>query len=139
MSDKIKEIRERMLEQQNGFCALCCAEAENPVLDHCHKDGYFRAVLCRDCNQIEGKINSAFKRFGTKMDDAQKKALLALIWRYWNTDYSRNGIHPLHRFPEHKEIKKLKSEIKKAKREDTIKKKNQRIKELRAIIKEKRK
>lgn len=144
-ANKIKEIRERMLEEQNWFCALCGNPIEKgqEVLDHCHQKGYVRAVLHRECNSFEGKLTNALKRFyrlnmDNKDDMWEVYYLLTHFWSYQRQDYSHNPIHPSHRFPEHKEIKKLQREIKKAKREETIKKKKERIKELRNIIKEKR-
>jgi Pyruvate/2-oxoacid:ferredoxin oxidoreductase delta subunit len=44
--------RELLLEQQGNKCGLCLIELEKRtiVLDHDHKTGKIRAVLCRRCN-----------------------------------------------------------------------------------------
>lgn len=44
--------RELLLEQQDNKCGLCFIELEKRtiVLDHDHKTGKIRAVLCRRCN-----------------------------------------------------------------------------------------
>jgi hypothetical protein len=52
------EERLRMLNQQNGLCAICeCEEAEskgrNPGIfnvDHCEASGHVRGLLCYRCN-----------------------------------------------------------------------------------------
>lgn len=44
--------REILLEQQDNKCGLCFTELtqRTTVLDHDHKTGKIRAVLCRKCN-----------------------------------------------------------------------------------------
>jgi hypothetical protein len=37
-----------ILEKQGGTCALCNKNPE--VVDHCHKDGIVRGILCNGCN-----------------------------------------------------------------------------------------
>lgn len=37
-----------LLEKQNKTCALC--ERNPEVVDHCHKDGRVRGLLCNSCN-----------------------------------------------------------------------------------------
>ena len=51
-----------MLKQQNHECAVCgieqvkCASKFN--IDHCHKTGKIRGLLCYACNRAEGFIKS---------------------------------------------------------------------------------
>lgn len=46
----------RMLEQQDGRCALCrrpfgtASKSEKPHIDHCHDTGVVRGLLCSMCN-----------------------------------------------------------------------------------------
>ena len=53
---------DRMLEEQNGGCAICgCAEsghnATNLLLvDHCHKTNVVRGLLCSLCNLAIGRF-----------------------------------------------------------------------------------
>lgn len=61
---KISEIsaaKEVLLEQQDYLCSLCELDLSEVVsrdicLDHSHTTGQIRAVLCRNCNSIEGRI-----------------------------------------------------------------------------------
>lgn len=43
---------EKMLEKQGGVCAICFKSDNNRRLtvDHCHKTGKIRALLCNKCN-----------------------------------------------------------------------------------------
>ena len=44
-----KKQWDKILESQGGKCALCIRNAE--VVDHCHKFGYVRGLLCNSCNR----------------------------------------------------------------------------------------
>lgn len=41
------------LEEQNGCCLICDLKT-NLVVDHCHKTGEVRGLLCRGCNTVLG-------------------------------------------------------------------------------------
>lgn len=41
------EIR---LEAQQGRCLLCLEDLVRPFVDHCHKLGHVRGLLCNNCN-----------------------------------------------------------------------------------------
>lgn len=40
----------RMLEKQDGKCAIC-GKFEKLDVDHCHKNGKVRGLLCQNCNK----------------------------------------------------------------------------------------
>lgn len=42
-----------MVEAQGGRCAAC-GESHKLVIDHCHKSGKVRALLCDRCNRLLG-------------------------------------------------------------------------------------
>ncbi len=48
-----------MLKNQNGVCAICGKQEKNRRLavDHCHKTGKIRGLLCALCNTAIGKFN----------------------------------------------------------------------------------
>lgn len=35
---------------QGGGCSICGKEVSLLVVDHCHKNGQVRSLLCRECN-----------------------------------------------------------------------------------------
>lgn len=39
---------------QAGACAMCSAQPERLLVDHCHRDGLVRGLLCTSCNTAEG-------------------------------------------------------------------------------------
>lgn len=50
---------EKMLQQQEGRCAICKAEpgARSLAVDHCSNTGYVRGLLCMSCNQAIGAFD----------------------------------------------------------------------------------
>lgn len=53
------EDYERMLESQNGVCAICRTLGSQPrrqflCVDHCHETKKVRGLLCSDCNSMLG-------------------------------------------------------------------------------------
>ena len=59
---------ERMLEEQGGLCAICAQEetalrpggmtARDLAVDHCHKTGKVRGLVCSSCNLLIGKYEA---------------------------------------------------------------------------------
>ena len=55
-------IYNQMLESQGNKCACCGAtkstgfKTEALVVDHCHKTGIVRDLLCNDCNIVLGIV-----------------------------------------------------------------------------------
>jgi len=66
-----KKQWDEIFDEQNGKCALCNKNPE--VVDHCHKDGYVRGLLCNGCNikievlvKDEGFLYKAMKYVGKR-------------------------------------------------------------------------
>ncbi len=59
------KIVDGIIEMQGGKCK-CCGIAfigrgtmgTAPVIDHCHKGGHMRGVICQRCNKVEGQMGS---------------------------------------------------------------------------------
>ncbi len=47
---------EAMRDEQNNLCAICEEETKLSV-DHCHKSGKVRKLLCNRCNSILGYVD----------------------------------------------------------------------------------
>lgn len=74
---EIPEVKLRILKEQGYHCLLCRidlrrVEARNVCLDHCHKTGFIRGVLCRNCNGVLGKVENLATR--------AKKELTHVMW-----------------------------------------------------------
>lgn len=76
-------------------------------LDHDHKSGHVRAVLCRNCNGIEGKIFNLAnrgKRGGTV------ESFLVRVIKYWRDHAPTNSTslvyHPSHKTEDEKRLER---------------------------------
>ena len=61
---KIEELREKYSKKQGNTCPICGRSLLRlrATLDHCHKTGYLRGVLCNNCNGLEGKLSGIIAR-----------------------------------------------------------------------------
>lgn len=60
-----KEEYEKMLFRQNGVCAICNDSKKNTrrlSVDHCHKTGRIRGLLCVECNMTLGLVKDKVDR-----------------------------------------------------------------------------
>jgi hypothetical protein len=48
-----------LLEAQEGKCAVCGDEMRPPCVDHCHRSGKVRGLLCSSCNLGIGKLKDS--------------------------------------------------------------------------------
>jgi hypothetical protein len=60
-----------MIDFQAGLCAICC-EPMNPKadtqVDHCHRTGFVRGLLCSHCNLTLGRMHDAIEIFSHATD-----------------------------------------------------------------------
>ena len=56
------EQYEQMLAQQNGRCATCKEIPERMCVDHCHRTGAVRGLLCSGCNTALGFLKEDLLR-----------------------------------------------------------------------------
>lgn len=111
---EVPDIRKRLLRSQNNRCPLCggIIRPDQAVLDHDHGTGRIRAVLHRQCNQVEGRVLSWTSRTGQQVTPYQ---FLRNMLTYWEQEYEDNPIHPTHKSEIEHEILKLKRKEKKLK------------------------
>jgi len=75
-------------ENTPAYCPLCgrkmaLVQTRNKTVDHDHKTGAIRGVLCRNCNGLEGKIKNICTRAGNHIDDIE---WLRRIIEYWQKE-----------------------------------------------------
>ena len=122
-SSQIKEIRNKILKEQNYICPLCGKEIreEDAVLDHQHMrksdkiglngNGLVRGVLHRTCNAVEGKIENSIKRYLGNLDIEDKLNFLSNLIEYYKKE-NYNYVHP-NEFSEPKISKRQYNKLKK--------------------------
>lgn len=100
----IPKIKKQLRIHQKDKCAICLRSfkrmsSKEICLDHDHKTGYIRAVLCRGCNSMEGKVYRTFVRMGLEKRKVNYFNFLVNLANYYmeyvllkikGTDY----IHP---------------------------------------------
>jgi hypothetical protein len=52
-----------LIRKQGNRCVICNVKFAisgnfKPVVDHCHKRGHIRAIICQRCNQAEGLLET---------------------------------------------------------------------------------
>ena len=58
------ELFDAMVAAQNGVCAICHQGTKSLLgeylsVDHCHKTGFVRGLLCGSCNTLIGQIDDS--------------------------------------------------------------------------------
>jgi hypothetical protein len=104
-ASEIAEVREKLLIDQRGCCALCKLPVklgEDDVLDHDHGSGAIRATLHRGCNALLGKIENNHKRYGVKNLAAFLTNAMAYLQAH---ETNRTGLlHPTHKTDDEKRV-----------------------------------
>lgn len=111
----IKPLREQILLEQHGLCAICheALQPDEAVLDHCHRTGFVRAVLHRGCNAYIGHLENNMAR--NRISPERLGQILANYMYYVNSH--RLYIHPTHLTPEERQAKaKKRAQKRRAKR-----------------------
>jgi len=100
---KVSEVphaRTVLLRKQQNTCPLCGGKMgpkdKQPTLDHCHRRGFVRDVLCRHCNGMEGKVWNIARR---AMKDHEVEWLLNLAeyWKRHSVPQHGGVLHPSHK------------------------------------------
>ncbi|WP_405893062.1 endonuclease VII domain-containing protein [Streptomyces sp. NBC_00104] len=78
--------RDEMIASQMGFCVICL-KAPAVHVDHCHKTGRVRGVLCFNCNSAIGKLGDD--------PDAVRRAAAYLEGTSWKPTLVAPGVYQL--------------------------------------------
>jgi hypothetical protein len=104
---EVGKYREEFSAAQGHRCAICqqVVPETSRVLDHCHTSGLFRAMLCRNCNGLEGKILTRARQGQRQFDP---KWFLKRVLAYWETHHDATPehglIHPTFKTPDEKRL-----------------------------------
>jgi hypothetical protein len=58
----------KLLSEQDGVCAICKEFCDKLEVDHCHKTGIIRGLLCGKCNRGIGQFNDDIKKIQGAID-----------------------------------------------------------------------
>ncbi|MEV6049978.1 endonuclease VII domain-containing protein [Streptomyces sp. NPDC052107] len=78
--------RDALIASQRGLCAICPA-APPAHVDHCHKTGRVRGVLCFNCNSAIGKLRDD--------PDVGRRAVAYLEGNLWKPILVAPGVYQL--------------------------------------------
>ena len=78
--------RDEMVASQTGLCVIC-PKVPAVHVDHCHKTGRVRGVLCFNCNSAIGKLGDD--------PDAVRRAAVYLEGNAWKPTLVAPGVYQL--------------------------------------------
>lgn len=109
---QVAKAREILARRQDGKCPVCGRVFSKSVvgcLDHDHKTGLIRGVLCRACNRLEGQVQNRILMAGGKEDPI--KLLRGLCeYRAYHAENPSKFTHPTHKTETEKHTEKLKKQ-----------------------------
>lgn len=96
----VKPFREQQWIQQGHCCALCseAVNADEAVLDHCHKTGKIRGVLHRGCNSLLGRIENNMPR--SRVNMTRLANISQNLIKYLTRDSVTQLLHPTFKIKE---------------------------------------
>ena len=97
----VARVRDILRKKQGNKCMLCQRsfddlDPKDAVLDHDHRTGCVRGVLCRNCNGMEGKIWNRANRAKQSMTVIEWATRLVKYWTLYSTDQT-GFLHPTHK------------------------------------------
>jgi hypothetical protein len=87
-------VRKRLYEAQGNVCKLCKGNNNHLCIEHNHKDGKIRGVVCGSCNGIISLVESSLyetDRLGRKMISKPKIPIEIII------EYCKNTLSDEHK------------------------------------------
>jgi len=126
---QVETVRLALMKQGSNLCALCYGKfgtpalsgnRRRPALDHNHKTGYVRDVLCLHCNGMLGKVENASQRAVGKDEPLLwwLTNVVEYLTKHATPQYQIAGvrtglIYPTHKTPEDKRLARLEKAKKK--------------------------
>ena len=111
-------VRERLLVDQGGRCAICQLPAKRPCLDHDHATGAVRGTLCSGCNAVLGKIENSYLRYGVQNLSAFCNGVAGYLQKH--TTNITGFLYSTHKSDDEKRVLRNKrARVTRAKKKDT--------------------
>lgn len=70
------EIFEAMRQERNDCCDICSKRMTKPCVDHCHKEGHVRGLLCSQCNTAIGLLQDDPRILRTALEYVSRPRLV---------------------------------------------------------------
>lgn len=71
---------DKMFQSQNGKCAICLQKANRPLdVDHCHKTGVVRGLLCTNCNRMLGHAHDSTQKLLAAVKYLEKSTIVPQV------------------------------------------------------------
>lgn len=93
---EIKELRDKMIKEQDGIDPITKEILTSPCLDHDHFEGRCRGVLNMNTNTFEGQVLRAWMRYVSEYTTTSLSEALFNLAIYLEKDYSINPLHGQH-------------------------------------------
>lgn len=97
----LKRVKQELIKIQDWLCPICqrdlsTLKSRDVCVDHNHNTGYIRAVLCRSCNSMEGRVYKLFIRMGLRKAGVDYYRYLHYLAWYIDTP-DTCYLHPKHK------------------------------------------
>ena len=67
------DVKNKIIKSQNNKCAICNNKLDKPKVDHCHKTGKVRGILCHGCNIGIGGLKDSIKNLKNAIKYLKRK------------------------------------------------------------------
>ncbi len=105
---QVEAARIIIAKAQGNRCAICGRLFRGKVvgcLDHDHKTGVIRGVLCRACNRFEGQVKNRVSMAGQHENGVEYLKAMAAYWEHHSTPRTKY-LHPTFRTEEEKRLER---------------------------------
>lgn len=107
-SSQVEQARIIIAKKQGNKCDVCGRPFNGRVvgcLDHDHKTGFIRGVLCRACNRLEGQVLNRARMAGGSADPVTLIRALADYWQRHKVPQTKY-LHPSYKTEEEKRLER---------------------------------
>lgn len=89
-----KDLKRYRIDHRPAICPITKRADFAPVVDHCHKSGFIRGVICREANAVLGRIENAYCRMSESSRVQSLPQMLRNMADYLEAKPAKH-VHPL--------------------------------------------